>query len=142
MTLTLVKDLRKAIDDKHQEALQALAAIRCYLEQPSLCHTGTEGSSEEPAPKGNGRSIREQVLEQIREQSRSVRDIETVTGLTKRQVRGVISAPDLKDRIERTAHSGTVQYRYIGDGDSEAENDGRDRGAVTGRGLRMHTPSN
>jgi len=142
MTLPLVKDLRRAIDEQHQEALQALAAIRCYLEQPSLCRTCTERLSEQPALTGNGPSIRERVLEQIREQSRSVRDIEATTGLTKRQVRGVISAPDLKDRIERTSHNGTVHYRYVGDGDGEVEKNGRDRGGITNRGLRMHAQSN
>ena len=142
MTLPLVTDLKKAINEKHQNAMQALETIRCYLEQPSLRYTHTEEPFEQPPLGGNGRSIREQVVEQICEQSKSVRDIETVTGLTKRQVRGVLSAPDLKDRIDRTIQSGTVHYRYVGDGDGEAENDGRDRGAVTGRGLKMHTPSN
>lgn len=101
--------------------MHALETINGYLEQTPLCCGGPKLASDRLAQSPNHRSIRERVLEQIREQARSVRDIETATGLTKRQVRGVISAPDLKDRIDRRTQDGIVEYRYIGDRKDEGE---------------------
>ena len=121
VTDSIVENLRKAIEAKHQEALRALETLRCYLKHPVVSEHPQLRDQGKESQEADRATIRERVLEQIRDQARSVREIEANTGLTKRQVRGVISAPDLKNRIERTVRHGVTHYRYVADGNSTDE---------------------
>jgi len=119
MTNELLQQLRAAIDDKHRRAIEALDTIGTYLDEVPKSSNGLgshierHGRLAEKLLANQAASIRARVLESIRGPSYATIDaiLADHPTLNKRQVWGVITAPDLKDRIERTTgHAGTA-YR-------------------------------
>ena len=55
-------------------------------------------------------TMRDKVIASISEKFRSVPEIEAVTGLDKKQIRGVLNSTDLK--FTRTKENGELRYRY------------------------------
>jgi hypothetical protein len=121
------------IEEKHQEAVRALAVIRQYAaakpitqmpnvvnaasNQPTIQHfAGFDGAHEQP-------SIRDRVLVHIRKDFASVERLVELTGLGVRQVRGVVNAPRLQGRFDKRTVRGQVEYRYKGDGENQVSDE-------------------
>ena len=110
-----LNELRKAIDAKHAEAIAALSVLRSYIadetEAPARKLTELSKSPKQPALAGGGR-IRDQVLGVLRTGFFPAQAVVEKTGLTMRQVRGVITAPDMKENMERRLSNGVKEYHY------------------------------
>lgn len=120
MESSIVDDLRRAIETKHAEALHALETLRVYLDAPSLPEhkppAGQQASTGKRAlqpPKG---SIRERVLSILSQDYVPVRRVVENTGLATKQVRGVLTAQDVKDNIARKEVNGLTYYKYVPNG--------------------------
>lgn len=110
-----VLDVLEYIDGKLDEAKQAVADLtkmRTMLTTPESDRNSRPATSKKrQLPKG---SIRERVLHVLRKDYTAVADAVANTGLQTRQVRGVITAPDVKDHIRRRKESdGTTLYKFV-----------------------------
>jgi hypothetical protein len=124
----IIQNLRRIIDEKHQRAIDALGTIAAYLEDAPLPANGSVAGVERvmqpvrneigsahgrPVPRLERKSIRSTVLECITGQYATVDEILlNCPGVTKRQVWGVLTAPDLKDVILRGTDGPETAYRY------------------------------
>lgn len=123
----LAAQLRRRIEDRHQKAIAALAELEAYLDDPSLLsnQVATERPSTRqpaviersvahainPTQAIGAESFRSRVLDIISTEWATVQDIVGRTGLTIRQVRGVLNAPGLSDKIQRRS-TGQNQNEY------------------------------
>jgi hypothetical protein len=117
----LVQKLREIIDEKHRRAIDALETIGAYLDEVPAGSNGsnfiavTSGASsfKLPSPPPGSMSIRGRVLECLKGPEFS--SVDTILAryptLDKKQIWGVITAPDLKDRIERVQTPEGAAYR-------------------------------
>jgi hypothetical protein len=114
----IVDQLREKIDSEHKEALEALARVTAYLRRtettPPTRRTKSGKSSKAAVSNNGSGSIRGRVLPLIAKDWWSVRALVEKTGLTVRQVRGVLNAPVVSDSIETRDHEGAREYRYTG----------------------------
>jgi hypothetical protein len=119
MSHDLVQKLREIIDGQHRRAIEALETIEGYLDDVpessssasiDLSQGGQSLTARIQATRD--RSIRERVFASIGAGYKSVEGIlRDHPDLDKKQVWGVITAPDVRDRIDRaTTPEGTV-YR-------------------------------
>jgi hypothetical protein len=118
MSNELVQKLREIIDEKHRRAIAALDTIGAYLDEVPADSNGAVPSVERvtrpasevalevlsrpvrPVPKLERKSIRSRVLESITGRYATVEEIVgDCPGITKKQVWGVLTAPDLRDSI-------------------------------------------
>lgn len=113
-----IEQLRERIDAKHAAAIQALDTLASYLDEvpeSRVAHATTQGPARPLSPPPG--SIRAKVLEIISGHWVTVPEIEHRTGLTTRQIRGVLTAPDVTNVIERRdPPGGQRQYRYATNG--------------------------
>ncbi|MBW3539309.1 MAG: hypothetical protein KY476_03490 [Planctomycetes bacterium] len=99
------------IDAKHRAAVEALDLIAAYLDElpedvggsamSALVVARRNGSAKAARPQTqprNARPLRESVIERLEFGAATVQEIADDTGLEVRQVRGVVNAPDLKNR--------------------------------------------
>ncbi len=116
----LVQRLREIIDEKHRRAIEALETIGGYLDEVPDRSNGTSTLKahlrplfEAPAPAALPASIRGRVLDCLKGPEFASVDqiLATNPALDKKQIWGVITAPDLKDRIERVTTPGGAAYR-------------------------------
>ena len=111
-------ELRNAIDTKYAEAVAALSVLRNYIadesESPPRKPAEPSKPSKPPTLAGGGR-IRDQVLGVLRTGFFPAQHVVKQTGLTMRQVRGVITAPDMKGSMERRTANGVKEYHYRDD---------------------------
>jgi hypothetical protein len=127
MSKELVQKLREIIDEKHRRAIAALDTIGAYLDEVPANSNGAVPSVERvtrpasefvlsrPVPKLERKSIRARVLESITGKNVTVEEIlAACPGVEKRQVWGVITAPDLRDKIEKSQFPGGTAYRLKG----------------------------
>lgn len=118
MSNSLVQQLREIIDSKHKAAVVALDTIGQYLDEVPLTNKSNLGLQEKAKvvrkQKRSGRkvSIRDQIIAILEEQeSATIAAMSEITGLEKRQIRGVVNAPDLKDSmILQSEHDGKAVY--------------------------------
>jgi hypothetical protein len=117
----LVAQLRQLIDRKHHEALDALGRIAAYLsELPAALPAAALSSVGNGTPNSGGvngafrrpkePTFRDQVLSFIADDPKTVDEIVEKTGLTVRQIRGVLSAPDLRDYVQTNRYDGKAHY--------------------------------
>jgi hypothetical protein len=124
MTHELVQKLREIIDEKHRRAIEALETIGTYLDEVPAGRNGSAGlgtptsafvavTSRLPPPPPGSTSIRGRVLECLKGPDFASVDtiLATYPTLDKKQIWGVITAPDLKDRIERVQTPEGAAYR-------------------------------
>ena len=105
----ILSELRDRIDREHGQALQAHARLARYLRDADGANVPDEMSR--AAVKsclhqiighaGHGRSNRDLVFHAISAEPRSIDQICELTSLSKKQVQGVVYAPETKDRIKR-----------------------------------------
>jgi predicted Rossmann fold nucleotide-binding protein DprA/Smf involved in DNA uptake len=109
---TLSEQLRRQIEAKHKEALQALEVLERYFEDGA---TAQENGDKPKAKRraGNG-SNRDKVLAIVDHEFASVGEISKRTGLDAKQVRGVLNAPGLKGHFDKQEADGELQYRTKG----------------------------
>jgi len=114
----LVLELRERIDAKHREALAALDKLAAYLEEIAVSHR-TNGMDvadglQRLLPLGQvvatDLSIRGRVLNVLRHGDATVASIAERTRLEKRQVRGVVNAPDMRGKIISDQRDDTTYY--------------------------------
>ena len=108
----IVEQLRRAIDAKHSQALSALATLAEYLDEPIPQTIGGTESPKKRAPREGTGKIRNAVLAAFREEYLATQTVAERTGLTLAQVRGVLSAPALKDRFSKMEVAGVMQYKF------------------------------
>ena len=116
MNPTIKEQLRKNIEAKYQEALAALDVIGEYIgeTEPNL-PGGAVTIAARITPVANGKklTIREKVIGSIIEKTSTVDQIADETRLDPRQVRGVLNAPDLHDKIKRDRNGeGEAIYQF------------------------------
>ncbi len=116
MTLQTVDQLRQAIDAKHARAIEALKTVAEYLEEQQISN-GEHKMPRTPkakkhSPRAGTGNIRNAVLAVFREGYASIRDTAEKTGFTPSQVRGVVSAPALKDSFVKKETDGITRYHY------------------------------
>ena len=103
--MRLIDKLREAIDVQHAEALDALKTVSDYLEAKPLCsnrRTDVYGKV--------SRIVAGQFVE-----FRTVRSVADETGLTCKQVRGVIGRQDIRDNFTSKNGDGVRLYKFMGD---------------------------
>jgi hypothetical protein len=117
-----IVEVLKYVDTKLAEAQQAvkdLTRVRDILtggssgeneSGPTIPNPPPKLTTRKRAPKG---SIRDKVLACFRRDFLAVRDVAQETGLDNRQVRGVLTAPDLKASFQRREVDGLTHYKYI-----------------------------
>lgn len=128
MADNLIDQLRAKIDDKHSEAVRALSIIAAYLESEQ-----SSGLSRLVAIYGRaGKTNRELVVDSLGESARTVDEICSVTGLTVKQVRGVIDAPNLRGTFVKRRDEGKTAYSLA---NSEMAADGSVCAVVSQRSL-------
>jgi hypothetical protein len=108
-------DIRKAVVRHHEDALHALSVLEQHLvlqtvdasllSQLSNIQRLIGGSMDRP-------SIRQRVLAAIPDGGATVEAIPSSTGLTKRQVRGVLYAPEVKEFITNNRTSGENRFYH------------------------------
>lgn len=115
-----IEELRQRIDGKHERALQALEEIKDYLDEGESkpLKNGSAATLPSPAPtlrpKGKrrkGGSIRDRVLAHTDQDWTTAEHVSKQTGLTVKQVRGVLHAPGVKEKVEKREVDGTMQYK-------------------------------
>jgi hypothetical protein len=106
-----IDQLRATIDAKHRKALDALEVLSGYLAE-----SVANGVHANPAPvaktspaKKNG-SFREMVVGVISQDWASVAAIAQQTGLTIKQVRGVLNGPAIAKLLKRRDNNGVMEY--------------------------------
>jgi hypothetical protein len=112
--MSIIEQLQATIEAKHKEALEALKVLAGYL-------TGSEANGDlarksttnKVKPSQQTGSIRDRVLAAIAEDWATVETIIEQSGLTKKQIRGVLNAPGLSDQIERRSLGEKKEYRYL-----------------------------
>ena len=116
----LIRQLRQLVEDERDAALRAVAELEAYLVgqvQPSRVSDGIAALlsrlSRPPICKD---SIRPLVLSSISGTEKSVSQIVAETHLTDRQVRGVLYADDLREKIRKDHSSGPVRFRLASTG--------------------------
>lgn len=112
------KPLQEVIDQEHAEAISALETLRRYLSHRgysleirtagangSLAENRTRkarsGPTKRKKAKGGKQSFRSQVDQAVQREFRSIGELATITGLEKKQVRGVLYSPILADLYQR-----------------------------------------
>jgi predicted Rossmann fold nucleotide-binding protein DprA/Smf involved in DNA uptake len=125
--MSQLKDkLRLQIEERHAKALEALHVLADYLDDASLTNgtppVVTQASNQltPPAAKGlaparrrkrNGsESFRERILAIVKLEWATVGGMAERTGLTIQQVRGVLSAPNLAEQIEKRNSANGMEY--------------------------------
>jgi hypothetical protein len=110
--MNLIDQLREKIDAEHKEAMKALERLAAYLPNGSAGASKhglrTDGT---PVSRGQG-SQRDLILAVIQSDWATADVISERSGLTKKQVQGVVNAPDLKDRVQRRGGKNGREYRY------------------------------
>src|SRR5437660_2256188 len=98
---TSVQELRERIDAKHRRALEALSELEGYLAERESAHAdnGAVSTRRRKYQRKPGSTIRDKVLAVISKWA-TVDQVCEETGLTVKQVRGVLHAPGLKGRVE------------------------------------------
>jgi hypothetical protein len=108
-----IENLRTAIDAKHAEAIRALQVLESYLnDAPSAMDVPQRSPASVARRQEPVGSIRERVLSIIASDWAGVPSMAKKLGLDGKQVRGVVLAPDLKDKIQRRESNGITEYRY------------------------------
>ena len=113
--------MEKSSSDIRNELSEALKAIetleRVYPGFKLVLPSASESQAPEkkrPARKVNGAPIRDRVTSVASGRPKSLAEIVDATGLDKKQVRGCLNAPDMKDKFERTElDDGSKLYQYI-----------------------------
>ena len=117
MDTNIVQQLRRAIDAKHKDALEALKTIQEYLEEPVPSPKGGKKKSKTkrkpPSRAGTGK-IRPAVLAVMAKGFLPIQAVADRTKLTPLQIRGVVLAPALKDDFTKKEVGGTLHYKYEG----------------------------
>lgn len=131
MSIKLIDQLRREIDAKHQRAIKALEAfaeLEGYVGEDAIRKAlgvqssstkvqappaDEDGEGEDEAGPGqpSGESIRAKVVSVIRGEWGTVNLIAQMTGLSIKQVRGVINAPHLIGTFEKRETNGTMEYK-------------------------------
>ncbi len=108
-------DIRKAVVQRHEAALQAVSLLERYLaeerfdaeiaSQLACIQRRIDGSATSP-------SIRERVLAAISAEGATVEAIHASTGLTKKQIRGVLYAPEIKEFVTNNRTTGQNRFYH------------------------------
>ena len=123
--VSLVAELKEAIDRRHRIAVRAVQTLEEYLVGNWVSPVGQMESAgvlgDLIAYLHGDASIRRRVLRSISETWKSVNEIAQETGLTKQQVRGVVYASDLRRggsaaQMEWTAQFGEKRFRLKNSG--------------------------
>src|SRR5579862_3803786 len=104
--MELIEKLRISIDDQYAAAIKALDVLARYLAEDKGKHTPSHSSD----TNGDG-SLRESVLRIIKTRWATVNEISAESGLPVKQIRGVLYAPTLRERIDKQGH-GKGDRRY------------------------------
>jgi len=115
MANPIVEQLRRSIDAKHAEALRALEMLAGYLNEPVALGNGTPDIPKKHAPRAGTGKIRNAVLAAFRQDFLSVEAAAKQTGRTPSQVRGVLSAPSLKNSFAKKEIDAVMHYKLEGD---------------------------
>ena len=119
-----IEEIRQQIEATHQEAVHALGVLERYLggakpiPSPAISKIVETNPPTQPArlvparPQTNGVPLRERVRLSIEAKWLTAQEIVVATGLTIRQVRGVLNAPGFSDQIERRSVNGSVHYHF------------------------------
>jgi len=108
-------DIRKAVVQQHEAALQAVAMLERYLAEGRL----DAGIASQLAciqrlidRSTTSPSIRERVLAAIPAEGATVEAIHASTGLTKKQIRGVLYAPEIKEFVTNNRTTGQNRFYH------------------------------
>ena len=115
MVSPIVEQLRRSIDAKHVQAVQALKTVAAYLDESLPDGQGRKEPSKKRAPRAGTGKIRNAVLAAFGSEYLSVEMAAKETKLEPRQVRGVLSAPALKDKFVKKEVEGATHYKYKGE---------------------------
>jgi hypothetical protein len=91
-------------------AQEAVSLQRLVAHQPPIGNGTTEPHRQQNQPEAREGSIRDRVLAAVADWN-TVENIVRKTNLEARQVRGVLLAPGLRERIERRSSTAGKQYR-------------------------------
>ena len=117
--MSMIDELRGAIEAKHTEALKALEILKGYLDS-ELPSNGLARKGTKKPPKYPTGSIRDKVVKALSGAARTIRDVADETKLAPKQIRGVVGAPDLKEFFGSEERDGVMYYRYTpGKGESQ-----------------------
>ncbi len=112
MAHPVIEQLRQAVNSKHSDALRAISLLAGYLEEP-LPANGRKMPKNGPPRKGTGK-IRPAVLAAFGRDYLAVEAVAEETGFTTAQVRGVLSAPALKENFLKKEVDRVTHYKYTG----------------------------
>lgn len=114
MSNQVIEQLRRAIEQKHEEALHALETLQRYFEESKPENPPKQAAAKKKAPRAGTGKIRNAVLAVLRKDYFPVAEVAKQTGLKPLQVRGVVTAPSLKDDFAKKEVDGVIQYKYKG----------------------------
>jgi hypothetical protein len=122
--MSVIEELRHAIEKQHAEAMEALRVLSKYLSstpnQPATNGEVKPPAPVQPIPIGEiTGSNRDRVLDIIKTDWATADEISERTGLSVKQVRGVLNAPRLGDDIDRQVVNGKLQFHWRSDSPQE-----------------------
>jgi len=108
---SLVNALRTLADERHKDVLLAIDRIASYLSDSKNLDREVSESLRELISRTSSRAaIRERVLSSLGKDSLSILELAVKTGLTEKQVRGVLYSKQVKDRVNRSRMYGETRF--------------------------------
>jgi len=111
----LLRGLRNSLEDRYREGLRAIHALEAMLSGQWVSAAKDEEAastlSELVRYLHRQGSLRDRVRDCISSDYRSINQISAETGLSKKQIRGVLYNPDLKDHVLKSNQFGEVQFK-------------------------------
>jgi hypothetical protein len=117
----LIDELKATVETRHRNALRAIETLRDFLTENMPASDMVPNRPPIIGEliaylHGNG-SVRERVRRAIQGRYLSVEEIVAETGLTRTQVRGVVYAKDVREKLQRDRSSGPMRFRLSANGD-------------------------
>lgn len=107
----LIASLRKLAESRHKETLAAIDRIAAYLNDSRNLDREVSQSLREIIGRTSSRAaIRERVLSSLEKDPLNIKEIAARTGLTEKQVRGVLYSKQVEKRVNRSVMYGESRF--------------------------------